>query len=147
MINFHTNSLCSRIKLHPHQCCYFSFTKTCWINRFYLPPPSLPYSVISVSQNLCWSLELISFNPDTCCVSSKLSLLLTEPDCWLLLLRDFRGQKGHSNKHDIILDPDRKKPTMPNWMNVFVRSSFPWARPFLGGLQATCSKLLFKHLE
>ena len=56
LVVFHRNNLCSKIKLHPHPCCYFSFTKTCWINRF-LSASSIP----SVFFNICLPELLLTF--------------------------------------------------------------------------------------
>lgn len=130
VITFHENDLCSRIKLHPHRPCYFSFTKTCWINRFYLPPPSPWCSLISVSRDLCWPLECINFNPDTCCVSSKLSPQLTEPDCWPLLLRALGVQKAiqtSMTSYEIQTGKNHHAKS-----NAFVGFNIPWARPSSG---------------
>ena len=101
------------------------------LTHFYFPLPFLPYSLLSVSQDFCWPLELISFDPDTCYVSCKLSPQLTKPDCWPLLLRDLGVRKTtqtawhHSRSR-------WKKTTMPTWINVFVGPSLPWAKPFSG---------------
>lgn len=91
-IVFHMDSLVSGIKQYPHRRCYFSCTKTCWINPF-LFSSSFPPIFFTVSQDFCWPLALISFDPDTCYVSCKLSPQLTKPDCWPLLLRDLGVRK------------------------------------------------------
>lgn len=91
---FHLNILCSRIKLYPYQSCYLSFTKTCRINRYYLPPPFFWYSSPPASRDFCQPLELKDLDSATCCLSFKLPSQLTKPNCCTLLRRDWGIRKA-----------------------------------------------------